>query len=424
MQSTEAKLTEQEQIFLAVVSAGLRGETLSLGDISRNDFQALQKLANEQMIVPLAGEAIYASLPSPIRNGAFRPMQRQAINDVYLQIVRTAEFSALYDYLGGHGLRPVVMKGILCRALYPKAELRPSADEDLLIEPASFRPLHEALLAYGLELVDVGQDIDAADEVSYEDADTHLYIEVHKTLFPPDSGAYGHLNACFDGVRERSVTERIHGTEFVTLAPADHLLYLILHAFKHFLYSGFGIRQVCDIALFSERYRDSVDWTSIRAELDGVHALDFARALYRIADKYLLPENHMTEYLAGWEPDKIDEVPLLKDILDGGLYGASSMTRLHSSNMTLQAMAGRKKPTALSSVFLPRRSLEGRYPYLKKAPALLPLAWVQRILGYLTEHRDRHAVADASESIHIGERRIALMEQYHIIAREKRAGNC
>ena len=54
----------------------------------------------------------------------------------------------------------------------------------------------------------------------------------------------------------------------------DHLLYLILHALKHFLYSGFGIRQVCDIALFSERYRDEIDWSRVKTELQSVSALN------------------------------------------------------------------------------------------------------------------------------------------------------
>lgn len=36
------------------------------------------------------------------------------------------------------------------------------------------------------------------------------------------------------------------------LAPTDHLLCLLCHAYKHFLYAGFGIRHVCDIGIFAE----------------------------------------------------------------------------------------------------------------------------------------------------------------------------
>ena len=35
-------------------------------------------------------------------------------------------------------MQPLVMKGIVCRSLYPKPDLRPSGDEDLLIPEKDF----------------------------------------------------------------------------------------------------------------------------------------------------------------------------------------------------------------------------------------------------------------------------------------------
>ena len=73
---------------------------------------------------------------------------------------------------------------------------------------------------------------------------------------------------------------------------------------------------------------------------------------------------------------------------------------------------------ALHSLFLPLHAMEGRYPYLKKAPVLLPLAWAQRAFGYLKEQKAGKGAGKGEgllESVRIGEERIQLLKQYGII---------
>ena len=105
------------------------------------------------------------------------------------------------------------------------------------------------------------------------------------------------------------------------------------------------------------------------------------------------------------------------DIFDSGVLGASSDSRLHSSSMTLHAAGKQKaagKAAVLHSVFVPRSDLEGRYPYLRKYPFLLPAAWLQRVMHYLREQTSA-AGHGAGESIRIGQERIRLLEAYGII---------
>ncbi len=350
-------------------------------------------------------------------------------NEIIRQAQKTADFQLFYEYLASKGLHPIVMKGIVCRDLYVDPEHRPSSDEDLLIDPMEFEQYHQAVLDYGLTLVSSNEDIHEASEVSYQNDESHLYIEIHKALFAEDSKAYGNLNTCFEGVLDRVQTKEIYGTTFYVLNPTDHLLYMILHALKHFLYSGFGIRQVCDLILFAERYREEIDWEHLSKGLTKVYARDFARALFKIGVKYLLPENHLQSCLSSWHVEKINEEPLLIDIMEGGLYGASSKTRLHSSNMTLSAMEAKQKGvrktrsnrtgrTVLKSVFPPLKGMRTRYPYLNKAPFLLPAAWVQRMAHYLKETRRSgkgSTIKESSESIRLGKERVELLKKYHII---------
>lgn len=205
-----------------------------------------------------------------------------------------------------------------------------------------------------------------------------------------------------------------------TLQPTDHMLFLILHALKHFLHSGFGIRIVCDIGLFAETYQEEIDWEQLRKNLQSVQALEFSCGLFNIVWKYLLPQAAFYRRLQDWHPEDVKEDALLEDIFASSVLGAASDTRLHSSNMTLHA-AGKQNASEnaaaaaiLHSVFVPRTDLEGRYPYLRKYPFLLPAAWCQRIVHYLREQKST-ARQEAGESIRIGQERIRLLETYGII---------
>ena len=106
----------------------------------------------------------------------------------------------------------------------------------------------------------------------------------------------------------------------------------------------------------------------------------------------------------------------LEDILSGGIYGSATKSRQHSSNITLNAVAaeqGNRKAgnPLLVSLFPPKSDMCGRYPWLKKDPWLLPLAWADRILRY----RRETGSGDTAEPLKIGNTRIELLREYGII---------
>lgn len=263
------------------------------------------------------------------------------------------------------------------------------------------------------------KELESAYEVPYGKKGSLIYIELHKSLFPPESEAYGDLNRFFANVHEDAIDIKIDGTDIRTMGYTDHLFYLICHSFKHFLHSGFGIRQVCDIILFANEYGDAIDWEKVLRQCRGIHADLFAAALFAIGEKYLTFDPGKAHYPKVWREISVDETDMLMDLLDSGIYGNANMSRKHSSNMTLDAVAADKNGkkagnTVLKSLFPSAKKLEGRYPYLKKHPILLPVAWTDRILKY---RKETAAGGDnaAADSVKIGNQRIELMKEYGII---------
>lgn len=401
---TNMTLTTTETQFLHIAKAAISGGDLP---VEKVDWPAIFTLANQQKLLPILFEAV-RKMPVAEENVALSAVtKQQVIGQVLNQTVRSAEFSNLYHKLRSAGLHPIVVKGQLCSRLYPLKDHRISADDDLYISDAEFMACHKQLLANGLTTDTPVDELATADEVSYTKNDSPLYIELHRHLFDSAEDAHDELNHFFTDLKPIEVDG------FLTMPPHEHLLYLILHAYKHFVRSGIGLRQFCDIGLWARAYHAEIDWQRLREQCESVHAATFAAAAFRIARDYLGIEFDLP---APWD-GSIDVEPLLHDSLCGGVYGSNDLTRLHSSTVTLNAVKASRtgeKSGVLSTVFPKREYLERRYPYLKKRPYLLPVAWVQRLAHYASE-KQSGTDNSASGSIKLAKERIELMKRYGIM---------
>ena len=401
---TNMTLTTTETQFLHIAKTAISGGDLP---VEKVDWPAIFTLANQQKLLPILFEAVRKT-PAAEENAAlFAVTKQQVIGQVLNQTVRSAEFADLYRKLRTAGLHPIIVKGQLCSRLYPLKDHRISADDDLYIPDAEFITCHEALLANGLTTDTSVDELNTADEVSYTKKGSPLYIELHRHLFDSSEDAHDELNHFFADLKPVEIDG------FLAMTPHEHLLYLILHAYKHFVRSGIGLRQFCDIGLWAREYHTEIDWQRLHDQCASVHAATFAAAAFQIARDYL---GINFDLPAPWDAS-VDVEPLLHDTLCGGVYGSNDYTRLHSSTVTLNAVKASRtgeKSSVLNTVFPKREYLERNYPYLKKHPYLLPVAWVQRIAHYASE-KQSGTDNSASGSIKLAKERIELMKRYDII---------
>ena len=401
---TNMTLTTTETQFLHIAKAAISGGDLPAEKV---DWPAIFTLANQQKLLPILFEAV-RKMPAAEENVAlFAVTKQQVIGQVLNQTMRSAEFSDLYHKLRSAGLHPIVVKGQLCSRLYPQTDHRISADDDLLIPDGEFMACHEQLLTNGLTTDTPTDELATADEVSYTKDGSPLYIELHRHLFDSAEDAHDELNHFFTDINP------VEMDGFLAMPPHEHLLYLILHAYKHFVRSGIGARQFCDIGLWAREYHAEIDWRRLHDQCVSVHAATFAAVAFRIARDYL----GIDFDLPMPRDASIDVEPLLHDTLCGGVYGSNDLTRLHSSTVTLNAVKASRtgeKSSVLRTVFPKREYLERRYPYLKKRPYLLPVAWAQRIAHYASE-KQSGTDNSASGSIKLGKERIELMKRYGIM---------
>ena len=388
------KLNAISEKMLEALRCFLNGDKVTWEDgLSAEDWAELFRLCQHHQILPMIYDTVYAcpafaACPPEL----VQMIKGQVIRQVMTQSRKTEEFLQLYRKLTERGLTPVVVKGIICRSLYREPDYRCSGDEDVLIPAEQFHDCADVFAQNQMEMLEPDMNPDEEGEVPYYHVGGMLHIELHKELFSSESEAYGGLNRLFDDVFDRKIQAEINGVKVYTMCHTDHLLYL---------------------------YGAKIDWDYLLEKCRGIHADVFAASLFDIGKKELNFNPEKACYPQSWVEIEADGGDMLEDLIDGGVFGDSSMSRKHSSNITLQAVSEDKKgkkagASIIQSLFPDRKYMERTYTYLKKYPFLLPAAWASRIRKYLKESKNMQE-NDAMASIEIGNHRVDLMKKYKII---------
>ena len=414
-------MNRSDKLFLEALKASLVDEKVNWDfHISTEDWCDIFHKAEIHQVLPLIYNAVYrCQAAAKLDRDMLKIYKKKAVHRVITQTMRTEEFLKVYQHLMDEKVHPVMVKGIVCRQLYPNPDYRASGDEDMLVRSREFNEMKTAVKSYGLTADKHKGDYETSYEITYRSSTSPMVIEMHRSLFPPDSEEYGEMNQFFKGIHSKTIKIDVNGVEIRTLDYTDHLFYLICHAFKHLLHGGVGIRQICDMVMFANAYGDRIDWVRILDTCREIKVDLFAAAIFKIGEKYLVFDAEKSCYPKVWQDIFVDEHALLEDVLSGGLYGDSSMSRKHSSTLTLNAVRDEKKgkkvkTNVMKSIFPSSNMLKGRYQYLEKYPVLLPVAWVDRIWKYQAEIR-KISKDQPMESIKIGNQRIEMLKEYGII---------
>lgn len=411
-------MTKTSERFLEAVKASLNEQTVYWDHMSEEEWKDLFGFATIHQLLPLIYQSVYPCLVSQGHQKLIHIAERKSLTQISRQVNKTKDFLLLYKDICDKDVKPLVLKGLVCRNLYPQPDQRPSTDEDIFIRSEDFDISHQCCLDFGMHLLRDNQDILSDDEVSYWKDDTKLYIELHKTLFSSEEGTKGDWNELFEGVHERTIRENIQGIDIYTLNYTDHLLYLICHALKHFIGGGFGIRQVCDITMFANKYGNHIDWEFLLDSCKRIDGEKVAAAIFRIGETYFTFDAKQACYPKAWREIEVELEPLLEDMLTGGILGASSPERLHSNSITIQAVASQNNKNTgrnhiFSIFFPPKKYMVRNYKYLDKHPYLLPVAWISRMFRY-GKDLDKKG-NNPVQSIQIGEQRKELLKKYGVL---------
>ena len=288
---------------------------------------------------------------------AFIAQLRQGSDfDLRRSIRQDYEIERLLDAFEANQIDYLPLKGIVLRRYYPSPDLRYMTDADILLRAEQ--------MALALQI---------AGELGYtlhSDSPHHavlhlgaaLTIELHRYLM--DGKLSERIGSGWRlAIREESTQ---HGYAF---SPEDLYCHLLAHMARHFTSGGVGLRSLIDLFLVVRHDQAKWDTRYLQQKIRDYKLEAFTSSLLKLAENWF-----------GDDPTFNIDDELSRFILSSGMMGHA-----HHANVQKFSVGkgnpgdlGMKAKITLELIFPGRSNMAVRYPLLKRAPWLLPIAWLLR----------------------------------------------
>lgn len=394
-------MTKEEILFLKSLAGNV------VADFEGCDLQVVFSHAIKHNVLPLCYENL--NNIQGFEGEKYTRLEQRVLSTVFSQTKRTANFKKIYNILLQAGLKPLVIKGIICRNLYGElCDHRPSGDEDILVKKDEYFRIAEILQANGYIPEEVVNEkmLSGKQEITFKNPNG-LNIEVHLNIIGTENKSRRAMNEYFKNPFEKAVAVEIDGQTYFTLNCTDHYIYLFYHVFKHFAMTGIGVRQILDMFKFGSRYKDDIDWDRVNEAIEAVGA---GKLYGDVLETGRLYWGFEFENKFGVSfPEK-----LIEDMFSAGAYGNDTMEQVGSKVKVLAAMDSGGKHSTIRSVFPTLEAMREYYTVLYSHPYLLPVMWVFRIVRYVFRSKTGKTY-NVLKSDSIADKKIQLLRDYEII---------
>ncbi len=265
-------------------------------------------------------------------------------------INQLAELELISGALSEKNIRHIPLKGSVLKWLYPQSDMRTMSDIDMLVDGENAAAVRDIMQGLGYTCEHFGYDIH---DIYYKQP--IMNVEIQRELFGEEGQQFGEIFAspfslcaeCYEGTRADFTDEYF-------------LAYVIAHAIKHYGEGGTGIRSFMDIAVYLRAKPTETERVCGILEPSG--CADTARDFIRLSQIWFEGAESGERY------DKMADY-----VFSGGTYGT-----IQNAVENKVRLGGRVK-YLFRLVFPTFRHMKQHYPFLKKAPVLLPLCWLVRL---------------------------------------------
>ena len=233
-----------------------RKEPLSLLPEEQAD---IARLAEDHCTVPFVLSSFRGT---PFYHSMIQKTRSMMLN--YYQIDQFTRYTV--SLLRDNGIECIVLKGISLASCYPIPEYRKLGDLDLYISQKSDVTKAKKILESNNYIdEDELSDHHLTYHYTFPKTGRRFLLELHYRVV--GMYQYDRANQIVDQVYSSEnlvpATQMINGTSYSVLPPTEYVFYMIHHMLKHYLYSGFGIRLLCDFTFYLNTHTDEIDFQKI-----------------------------------------------------------------------------------------------------------------------------------------------------------------
>lgn len=327
-------------------------DCLQVGDISDiYNFAKNQKLENMYYDCLLRNGIAVDTIPKEWEN-------LYVINQAQT-IVQEHEKSRLAKAFIDAKIPFLPLKGWHLRNMYPQEDYRYMSDLDILI--------HREDRAKAMQLMHMLGYAGGGGAIGYDEGyhlPPYLHVELHYDIVGRDQKWYDYYQTIWDKAF------LVKDSEF-RLCWDDFYIHMIVNFAKDYFGKGTGIRPVLDLYLFLEKHEQDLNWKYVCAELSKLSLLEIDSQIKELAQQWFVEGNTCYKSEMG------------ERLLNGNIYG----TLQQFVNNYFEKKTGKVKIGFLRKpIYIINRAFPGykemcyRYPRLVKAPVLLPLYWIKRLV--------------------------------------------
>ena len=315
----------------------------------------IEKEIDEEKLYQLAKAH---SVSNFLQKWAQKDCQSQAIKeeinqDYTSQIVKDTnqniEIEKLLYRLEQNNIKTLVVKGVIMKNIYPQNYMRQMCDIDILVEDNDFKKVTKMIREMGFHKLYNHEKHLVLTKPPF------MIIELHrKLILQKDVVGYEYFKDIWPLCMPYNNNKNIY-----QLDRTHAYVFCILHLLTHFKFTGIKIKDILDVYLYEETYKQDLDHEKLNQIFQDLDITDFAKNIKEISYKWFGEQ----------ALDEFDEVE--KFILKG----ISSKNRV---NYSIGKNEGKIK--FLKELLFPNKEImQEKYPILKKNPLLLPIMWITRI---------------------------------------------
>lgn len=315
------------------------------------------------------------------------PALKQQSKMIMYQYYQIEHFTELtISLMDESGIPYYLLKGISLASYYPFPEYRKLGDLDLYIPDASaLKKAEKVLEDHGFILDPDVSDHHSAYVYTFPKTGRTYILELHFRI----AGLYQYekANRIVDSIFSDSSMipeyQTIGRHTYTVLPPTECVFYMLHHMLKHYLYSGFGIRLLCDFTLYLNARNADIDYDKLHQWCRDSRIIHFYEIIIESCRKYLGLSDSVDPFLCRDNDQTLDD--FITKILEDQDMGTVS----HS---TLVGSGSYKKINLWTYFCEGHLQMKVRFPKLHKCILLWPVLWSITFVCFLwNTHHYRHS---------------------------------
>ena len=324
-------MKQYEEVFFALVRTALWKVPLEVPEGFR-DWDSVMKLAKSQAMTGLVADVLLRSpqILSTLPERFVARLQEIPLENMGVHTVLNNTLIMVVTRLREHGIEPVLLKGQGLASYYPVPQLRQCGDIDLYVGVENYEKAYELLEPVATEIDDRSCLVDTK----------HFHVHVGPVLFEihryADILTYRRQNAIYQSYASEGLSSGLVPVDFAGCSvntPADdfNIYYVFNHFWHHFLTSGVGFRQICDLACLLYAKKGQYDVAMLEKVLNDLDAMyPWQTFGCIVVDVLGLPQEYFPFYKAQ-KPRRI-ELLLERIIMEGNFGQKGEYSRKHTKS--------------------------------------------------------------------------------------------